>query len=145
MDINFCVRLGKSATETYEILKQIEGRESVEDDKRSGLPQTSHPAEKIKKVSATVRKDRLQTIAESVGISFVTCQWVLTKDLNMHRVCQHIVPCMLNEDQSTNEIKNASQAELNGMAKNGFQKYFDDHGQSVLLLKGLILKEHFNW
>ncbi|GFV92669.1 uncharacterized protein TNCV_1375201 [Trichonephila clavipes] len=51
---------------------------------------------------------------------------MLSKNLNRHRVCQHIVPRMLNEDQSKNEVKNTSQAELNDMAENGFQKYFDD-------------------
>ncbi|GFV55084.1 hypothetical protein TNCV_2623051 [Trichonephila clavipes] len=51
MDINFCVRLGKRTTETYEILKKAEGKERVEDDKRSGRPQTSRTAENIEKVS----------------------------------------------------------------------------------------------
>ncbi|GFW20100.1 hypothetical protein TNCV_2320411 [Trichonephila clavipes] len=46
----------------------------------------------------------------------------------MRRVCQHVVPRMLNEDQSANEVKSPScaQAELKGMAKNAFQKCFDD-------------------
>ncbi|GFY36205.1 hypothetical protein TNCV_4845771 [Trichonephila clavipes] len=47
---------------------------------------------------AVIRKNKLQ-ITESVGISSATCQWILTKDLNMHRVYQHIVPRILNEDQ----------------------------------------------
>ncbi|GFY19331.1 hypothetical protein TNCV_4127181 [Trichonephila clavipes] len=69
------------------------------------------PLKTSKKVSVAVHKNRLQTIAESVGISSATCQCILTKDLNMHRVCQHIVPYMLNEDQSAEEIKSVSQAE----------------------------------
>ncbi|GFT93977.1 hypothetical protein TNCV_2133591 [Trichonephila clavipes] len=51
---------------------------------------------------------------------------------------------MLNEDQSADEVKSASQSESKDMAKNGFQKCFHDftsHGKSVLLLKGLISKE----
>ncbi|GFW88170.1 amiloride-sensitive sodium channel subunit alpha [Trichonephila clavipes] len=47
-------------------------------------------------------------------------------DLNIHRVRQHIVSRMLNEDQSTDGVKSASQSELKDMAKNGFQKCFDD-------------------
>ncbi|GFX06362.1 hypothetical protein TNCV_2938901 [Trichonephila clavipes] len=44
----------------------------------------------------------------------------------MHKVCQHIAPRMLNEDQSADEIKNASQAELKGITNNGFPKCFDE-------------------
>ncbi|GFS84930.1 hypothetical protein TNCV_1305451 [Trichonephila clavipes] len=63
-----------------------EGRENVEDDKRSGRPQSlpldvcraPHTAENIEKVPAVVRENRPQTIAESVGISEATCQWILT-------------------------------------------------------------------
>ncbi|GFV23768.1 hypothetical protein TNCV_959621 [Trichonephila clavipes] len=60
-----------------------EDRESVEDDKRSGCSQSSHTAENIENVSAAVRKNRLQTISESVGISSTTCQWILTEDLKV--------------------------------------------------------------
>ncbi|GFU99084.1 hypothetical protein TNCV_1227981 [Trichonephila clavipes] len=95
--------------------------ENVKDDERFGRPQTSRTAENIEKVSAAVCKKRIQTIAESIGISSASCQWILTKDLTMCiRVCQHIVPRMLNYDQSANEIKSASQAELKDMAKNRF-------------------------
>ncbi|GFV32274.1 hypothetical protein TNCV_1675601 [Trichonephila clavipes] len=50
----------------------------------------------------------------------------LTKDHNMYRACQHIVPYLLNEDQSADEVKSASQAELKDRTKNRFQKCFDD-------------------
>ncbi|GFW53593.1 hypothetical protein TNCV_4814991 [Trichonephila clavipes] len=49
-----------------------------------------------------------------------------SKDPNMHRMCQHTFPLMLNVDQSANEVKSTSQVELKDMAKNRFQKYFDD-------------------
>ncbi|GFT33711.1 hypothetical protein TNCV_4382371 [Trichonephila clavipes] len=117
-------RKKKKDFECYQCFREDE--ESVEDDKRSGRLQSSCTAENNEKVFAVERKNRLQTIDESVGKSSATCKWILTMDLNMHRVCQHIVPRMLNEDQSTDEVKSASQAELKGMAKNGFQKCFDD-------------------
>ncbi|GFW59400.1 transposable element Tc3 transposase [Trichonephila clavipes] len=111
----------------FERLRRFrEGRESVEDDKRSGRPQTFLPAKNIENVSAAVRKNRLRTLAGSVGISSAACQWTLTKDLNIHRVCQHLVPRMLNKDQYADEVKSASQAELKDMAKNGFWKCFDE-------------------
>ncbi|GFW60598.1 uncharacterized protein TNCV_569441 [Trichonephila clavipes] len=81
-----------------------EGRESIEDNKCSGRPQTYRTAENIERISEAVRKNRLQTMAESVGVSSATYQQILTKDLNMHKTCQHIVPCMLN-NQSTDEVK----------------------------------------
>ncbi|XP_035232093.1 protein GVQW3-like [Stegodyphus dumicola] len=80
-----------------------EGRESAKDYECCGRPMTSHTDENMKKVSAVVHAKRQQIIcqiAESVGISETTCQQILTKDLNMHRVCQHIIPRMLNVDQN---------------------------------------------
>ncbi|GFV04656.1 hypothetical protein TNCV_295331 [Trichonephila clavipes] len=68
-----------------------ESTKSVEVDEGSEHPRTSCTAENIEKVSEAVLKNRLQTIEESVGISSVTFQWTLTKDLKMYRVCQHIV------------------------------------------------------
>ncbi|GFS69134.1 hypothetical protein TNCV_4009941 [Trichonephila clavipes] len=53
---------------------------------------SSHTTENIEKVSAAVRKNRVQTIAESVEISSATCQWILTNDLNMQSLCQLIAP-----------------------------------------------------
>ncbi|GFV56934.1 uncharacterized protein TNCV_1869751 [Trichonephila clavipes] len=72
-----------------------EGRKSVEDYGCSCRPQSSHIEENIEKVSEPIRKKRLQTItqiAESIRIFKATCQWILAKDLNIHSVCQHIVP-----------------------------------------------------
>ncbi|GFX33880.1 hypothetical protein TNCV_3962891 [Trichonephila clavipes] len=67
----------------------------------------------------------LQTVIDSIGIFSAICQWILFKDLNMPSVCQHIDPRRLSEDQSADEVKSASQAELKNMAKNGYQKCFD--------------------
>ncbi|GFX32123.1 transposable element Tcb2 transposase [Trichonephila clavipes] len=44
-----------------------EGRESIEDDKRSESPETSRTAENIEKVSAVARKNTLQTMADQLG------------------------------------------------------------------------------
>ncbi|GFX20088.1 protein GVQW3 [Trichonephila clavipes] len=82
MNIKFCVSLEKSATKTYEILNHVygsntllrsqvfelhrrfrEGRESCENDGRSGRPQIYRTAENIEKVSVAVPNKRLQTTA----------------------------------------------------------------------------------
>ncbi|GFU12950.1 uncharacterized protein TNCV_1456851 [Trichonephila clavipes] len=115
-----------------------EGRECVEDDGYSRRPHTSRTTENIENISAAVRKNRLQTIAESIGISSATCQRIPTKDLNMHRECQNIVPCMINEDQSAHEVKIVSQDEW----KKWSPKIFTSVGISLLLFKGLISKEN---
>ncbi|GFX61370.1 hypothetical protein TNCV_4894141 [Trichonephila clavipes] len=129
--------------------KQVESNhvvhgESVEDDKRSGHPQTSLFAENIENVSAAELKNRLQT-AESAGISSITCQWILSKDINMHRTGRHIVSRMLNNDQSADEVNSESQAELKDMTKNEFHKYFKDLYKrrritSTILIKSPISK-----
>ncbi|GFV06267.1 hypothetical protein TNCV_3667661 [Trichonephila clavipes] len=113
-----------TANVVFQMVKQ--DTESVEDDKSCGHPQISCTAENIEKGSAAVRKNRLQTIAESVRVFSAPFQWILTKALKMYGVCQQIVSRVLDEDQFANEVKSASQAELKDMAKNGFQKCFDD-------------------
>ncbi|GFT83566.1 hypothetical protein TNCV_4866291 [Trichonephila clavipes] len=82
---------------------QQEARECV-DDGRPGHPQTFRIPENIEKVSAALCLNRLQTIAKPVGISSAPCSRIPTKDLTMHKVCQLIVPCKLNEDQSADEV-----------------------------------------
>ncbi|GFX23118.1 hypothetical protein TNCV_2932821 [Trichonephila clavipes] len=113
-----------SATETDEMLEHMyssdtlctqmqafqgnrrfrEGKERFEDAERSGRPQTSRNAENIEKFSAVVRKNRLQTTMRN---------W-------------HVTLKVVDSPQSADEINSASQAKLKDMAKNGFQKCFDD-------------------
>jgi len=68
VNVNFCVKLGKSATETYDLLKKVygdeclsriqvfewfkrfkEGRKEIEDDQRPGRPSTSKTDTNIEK------------------------------------------------------------------------------------------------
>jgi hypothetical protein len=47
----------------------------------------------------------IREIAEYVGISFGSCQTILTKKkLNMHRVAAKFVPRVLTEDQKANRV-----------------------------------------
>ncbi|GFW27121.1 hypothetical protein TNCV_93471 [Trichonephila clavipes] len=89
-----------SQTQAFERHRHFrEGRESVEDDERTGCPQTSRTTENIEKVSAEVPSEYFQNMAHYFqGRRF----------------------------QFADEIKSTSQAELNDMAKNVFQKCFDD-------------------
>ena len=77
LNVNFCVKLGKSATETYDLLKKIygdeclsptevfewfkkfkEGREEIGNDQRSGSPSTSKIQANIEKVGEIFRQNR---------------------------------------------------------------------------------------
>jgi hypothetical protein len=74
--IKFCVKLGKSATETLEILRETfgehslsrtvvfelhsrfkVGRVSAEDDERSGRPTTSKTTENVEKIRELIHED----------------------------------------------------------------------------------------
>ena len=81
--IKFCFKIGKTATETYQLLQQAYGedavgrtqvfdwfrrfkecRTSVESDPRSGRPSTSRNEEMIAKVRKIIRNNRRLTVRE---------------------------------------------------------------------------------
>ncbi|GFW97662.1 protein GVQW3 [Trichonephila clavipes] len=119
--IKFCFKLGKTGTETYEMMKTAfgdeamsharffewfrpfkESRQSVNSDPRSGRPSTSRNEDKNAQVKAVVRSDRRLTvreIAQECHISVGSCDEILRKDLNMRRVSAKFVPRLLTEDQ----------------------------------------------
>jgi len=119
--INFSFKIGKPATETYQLLQQAygedemgrtqvfdwfrrfkEGRTSVESDPRSGRPSTSRNEELIAKVRTIFRNNRRLTvreIADDCGISVGSCDAILTDDLHMKRLCAKFVPRLLTHDQ----------------------------------------------
>lgn len=120
-NVKFCQKLGKSATETLQLIRQVygedalgrsavfkwhqrfsQGRDSLEDDQRMGRPPTVRTERKIEEVATVVRANRSQSvddIAAAVGVSHGTCHKILTEDLNMSRVTQHRVPRILTQDQ----------------------------------------------
>jgi len=81
VNVKICVKLRKSATEAYDLLKKVygndflsrtqvfewfkmfkEGREEVGDDQCPGLPRTSKTDANIEKVGETVRQNRRLSI-----------------------------------------------------------------------------------
>jgi len=122
--VKFCFKLGKTATETWKMLQQAfgdecmsrtqcfewysrfkTGRTSIDEDSRSGRPSTSTDDVHIDAVLYLIAQNRRLTIretAEDVGISFGSCQAILTEKLNMKRVAAKFVPCVLTEDQKAN-------------------------------------------
>ncbi|PNF25394.1 hypothetical protein B7P43_G09783 [Cryptotermes secundus] len=101
----FCFKLGKTAAETRQMLKQAfgdnilgqtqtydcykpfnNGRISTDDDDCSGRPSTGTTAENVAKVRDLILQERLLTIQDLcsiLGLSYGACQRILSEELNM--------------------------------------------------------------
>ena len=122
--IKFCFKLGKTATECYEMLKTAFGKQAMgrsetfqwfsrfkaartDDDERSGRPVSSSTPEMSERVRQIIREDRRRTIDEVsmlVGISHGTCHTILTEDMKMRRVASKFVPRLLSVDQKQQRL-----------------------------------------
>ena len=113
INIKFCVKLGKTSTETLKMLRDVyrdssmsrtrvfewhkrfvEGREDVEDDPKSGMPCTSTDTN-IEKVRQLVRSDRrltIRVIANEVVMDEEMVRTILVDTLGMRKVCAKIMP-----------------------------------------------------
>ncbi|GFX20730.1 protein GVQW3 [Trichonephila clavipes] len=111
--IKFCFRLGHNATETFAKFQQAygdnvlsraqvfrrfkafsEGRESIEDEPRSGRPSVSKTAENAVGVQDLVRSDRRLTvrmIGEELNLNHTTVHQILTNELKMRKICAKMV------------------------------------------------------
>ena len=109
INLKFCAKRGKTATETLKMLRDIyrdysmsrtrvfewhkrfvEGREDVEDDPKSGRPCTSTTDTNIEKVRQLVRNDRrltIRVIANEVGMDKETVRTILVETLDMRKMC----------------------------------------------------------
>lgn len=68
------------------------GEMSVEDHARSGRPSTSRNDENVEKIRQKINEDRrftIDEISEETGVSWSSCQRILTEDLKMRRVAAH--------------------------------------------------------
>ncbi|XP_011263146.2 uncharacterized protein LOC105255530 [Camponotus floridanus] len=76
-----------------------EGRESVEDEERSGRPSTSTDEQHVKKIEELVLANRRMTVrdlADAVGISKGSANTILKDILGLKRVKSRLVPKNLN-------------------------------------------------
>ena len=127
INIKFCVKLGKTATETLKMLRDVyedssmsrtrvsewhkrfvEGREDVEDDPKSGRPCTSITDTNIEKVRQFVRIDRrltIRVITDEVGMDKETVSTILVDTLGMRKVCTTIALRLLIEEQKAQRLK----------------------------------------
>jgi len=122
--IEFCVKLGESATVTYEKLQRaygehflsraqvfrwnkpfLEGREQVEDEPRAGRTSVSKTDDNVERVRSLVRSDRrltLRKISSELNLNRFTVPQILTQDLDMRKVCAKMVPKNLTTEQKAN-------------------------------------------
>jgi len=121
INMKFLVKLKKSPTECYKLLKEAygenslsrarvfewykrfsEGRESTEDDQRPGRPVSVSTSQTVTKINEIVRGDRRMSIlmiAEIVNADKETVRKILHDELNMKKVCAKLVPKNLAPDQ----------------------------------------------
>ena len=126
INIKFCVKLGKTATETLKMLRDVygdssmsrtrvfewhkrlvEGRKDVEDDPKLGRPCTSTTDTNIKKVRQLVCSDRrltIRVIANELAMDKETVRTILVDTLGMRKVCAKMVPRLLTEEQKAQRL-----------------------------------------
>ena len=97
-----------SRTQCYEWYQRFKsGRNSIEDDPKSGRPSSSTGDDQIGKVRSVIRENRRLTIrevSEEVGICKSSCHAILTEKIKMHRVAAKFVPRLLTEEQKQNRV-----------------------------------------
>ena len=125
--VKFCVKLGKSTTETFAMLNTAysdvamkratcfrwhkcfkNGRLFVEDDEHSGRPSTSTDDPHIDEINTLVQVNQRLTVkelAEECGISVGSCHHILTEELKMHHVAAKFVPHLMTRDQQAHRFK----------------------------------------
>ncbi|KAG5335161.1 SETMR methyltransferase, partial [Acromyrmex heyeri] len=85
----------------------LEGRETLEDDKKSGRPILVRTPEMIEKVRDFVANDRntsLKMMEEALNISREMIRTILHEDLGKTKVCAKFVPHTLRSDQKSASI-----------------------------------------
>lgn len=124
--IKFCFKLGKTAAKTHQMLKQAfgdnslgqkqtydwykrfkNGRTSTDDD-RSGRPSTGITPENVTKVRDLILQDRrltIQDLCNTLGLSYGTCQRILSEELNMRRIVAKFVPWLLQNEQKQHHLE----------------------------------------
>jgi len=117
--IKFCAKLGKSGSETLQLLRTAygdavlssaqvlrwrkafkDGRESVEDEQRAGRPSAARTENNVARVKVVLDRDRrlnVRLIAKEVGLPKTDVHRIITEDLHMRKICAKLVPKNLSD------------------------------------------------
>jgi len=120
INFKFCVKIGKSTSETlalltvaygeYDVKKSSvfewhrrfkEGREYVQDDPRSGQLKTQRTDANVDRIRTLVRSDRrlgVRVIAEQLNMNRETVRQIVKEDLEMRKISAKMVPRILTRD-----------------------------------------------
>jgi histone-lysine N-methyltransferase SETMAR len=88
------------------------GLVNVKDRNRSGRPQTAISSRNIAAVKTLIEDDARYTVREIayyLNLSTGTIQTILTKELNLRKVCTRWVPHLLTEDQKKERVRLANE------------------------------------
>ena len=79
---------------------------SLEDQSRSGRPSTSRTEENILKIRNAIFDCRrtIDELKALIGVSWSSCQRILTEELHMKWIAAKFVPRLLSEDQRANRL-----------------------------------------
>ena len=80
----------------------------MEDDYRGGRPSTSRTDENVERVRQNVRSDcrlTVRMIANELGMNSERVWRIITKDLEMRKICAKMVPRLLNEEQKERRVQ----------------------------------------
>ena len=125
MAIKFCVKAGKSAVETIELINKAygsaamsrahvywwyvrfrDGREDVKDDARSGRPSTARTDENVESLRLLTedRRTTLQMNADRLNIGKEPFRRIVTEDLRKRKICARFVPHALTTEQKKERV-----------------------------------------
>ena len=138
VNVTFCVELGKTATETLQLLRDaygdealsrarvfewrrrfVLGRVPVEDDTRSGRPSSSRNEDNVVCITDIIREDRTVTVRmlpDALHINKSTCHQTLREDFGKRKLNARLVPHALTQDQK--EVRASICADLLHEAQN---------------------------
>lgn len=126
-NIKFCFKLGKTFTETFQLMQQVYGddclsrgrvhewytrfkigREDINDDPHVGQAKFVITPESIEKVREFLKiqpKSSLRFMEMELGMSKDSIHRILTQQLGYRKVCAHFVPHKLTDDQKLLRIQ----------------------------------------
>jgi hypothetical protein len=126
INIKFCVKIGRSASETLALLTVAygeytmkkssvfewhgrckKGREDVLDNPRSGQEKTQRTDANVDRVRTVVCSDQtvgVRVIAEELNMKRETVRQIIKEDLGMRKISVKMVPQILTHDQKISRV-----------------------------------------